>query len=874
MVEQYSNSCNYKNLRLKKKIYLAFDTAKINVLTDDGHALAIWEDTETPLLVSILSISLDEQMSLDERYAFQHQVTFTVNGYANYNYFGGRNVVILEDEEGTFWLINPKFPMKITYNYTLNSSRETTTFTFSIKSNHPLLRLEDFTGEETNDCHYTHCTFKNLRLNEQQYSTKNGNSVQYSNSGFKGIEYLPNSASLSENYDGEIITTSIEFILPMSSYLSSWHYNLLEFAENKYSAIVETTDGSYILSGFLYGLQPSYRLQGENAETDKITVTLTNTGEFIQINDEDNLSYNDSFTWEYTTLNNAYECTGKNTAKYLLQQELNAFSKPTGRYMALSGYENYFPKLNIIGTFQDIVTFACPQCQSSECGIITSLPDEITFNEIGDKKYTIDADSPWSINSSNSGITVSPSNGNAGHFEITVSNTISPFSGDTTARLSLDYCSQSRRRISILVTAPSCLTAGNEFGVSSSEQIFKVPYICPVERVRTELNYSIKNGGVAFNIPANKTTSAITYNIKINDDDITIIQTQMYSRWVADGNACNNLYSYCERQRLYSGRTSTNINTPTEITRLINCSPSVSSKCLENKRWVETTDTYCAGGTKYTVEEEQTTTDGSTWYGTGYKRLGQAMGDSTDCSEPVETWEAVPNDYLCNYGNKYQKLELYLDGVAQAVYKRGMVLEEQSTDCGYVPRALYEQWVEAGPTCDGYNRYGRERLYQSPDGERWRMTNMFRMTDIIEVNSTNCGYSPQFDYRWVETAMPICFGTSSYYAYKKQRAPHNSAIWEDIVPTVLSVDADGTESMVIADEDSPECGYKSPIIPTYKWELVVGYLCDGCQKNEKYQKFVSWDDGDTWSPLNEYIPGQEIEEDSPECGCGEEIQRD
>ena len=449
-MESYLNTCKYRNLKIKG-IYLAFSTAAKNIIIDSGRSFAIWEDEEIPLHINAFDISLEEKETLDERYQFEHSVSFAVKGYANHTYFGGRDTVILEDTDGTFWLINPVFPMKITYNYSLTTSNEETNFTFSTISNHPLLRLEDFSASATTECRYIHNTFQTLEINEQYYSIKDGNSVQYSNDGFKGIEYLKNSATLSENYDGENVTSAIEFILPMSSYLSSWHYNLLEFSENKYAAIITTSDGRYILNGFNNGYQPSFTIAGsDNEKINSITITLANQGEFIQINQANNISYNSGITWNYTARYNAYECTGKNVAKYLLQEELNSFNRPTGRYKALSGYESYFPNLNIVGTFSDISTFACPQCQSYQCKVISNLQNPIVFYDTEDKIYNFDADSPWSATSSNSHITVTPATGLAGNYEIIISNDFDPFVSGETSGTRLTTARHQRQHITLM----------------------------------------------------------------------------------------------------------------------------------------------------------------------------------------------------------------------------------------------------------------------------------------------------------------------------------------------------------------------------------------------------------------------------------------
>lgn len=65
--------------------------------------------------------------------------------------------------------------------------------------------------------------------------------------------------------------------------------------------------------------------------------------------------------------------------------------------------------------------------------------------------------------------------------------------------------------------------------------------------------------------------------------------------------------------------------------------------------------------------------------------------------------------------------------------------------------------------------------------------------------------------------------------------------------------------------DSEDCGYEV----IYKWQVIEGYTCIGCTKYQKTQKFVSYDGGTTWSAVSpaEYGIGDVIEQGSEDCGC-------
>lgn len=65
--------------------------------------------------------------------------------------------------------------------------------------------------------------------------------------------------------------------------------------------------------------------------------------------------------------------------------------------------------------------------------------------------------------------------------------------------------------------------------------------------------------------------------------------------------------------------------------------------------------------------------------------------------------------------------------------------------------------------------------------------------------------------------------------------------------------------------DSADCGYSVQ----YRWQVISGYTCSGCTKFQTTQKFQSTDGGVTWTAVvpSEYGIGQVIEQGSVDCGC-------
>mgnify|MGYP006874767724 CR=1 FL=1 len=95
------------------------------------------------------------------------------------------------------------------------------------------------------------------------------------------MEFLDGTLSITEEFDGNQVNTSIQFAIQLDDYKPSWQYNLLEYQDNRYAAIITTkgADGEFI-SGFEFGLVPSYSIVGGDSQDDIITVTLQGTSTY------------------------------------------------------------------------------------------------------------------------------------------------------------------------------------------------------------------------------------------------------------------------------------------------------------------------------------------------------------------------------------------------------------------------------------------------------------------------------------------------------------------------------------------------------------------------------------------------------------------
>lgn len=1026
-----NNECRYNIDKLEKVVYLISEDDFRNIHIDNGEAY-VDSISATPLSLAVYNISLTDTDEFDERYKFTHTLTFSMRGYANYKYFQSKYYAVVKTVDGVYWLVNPMFPCKVTYTYTLDANGSHTDFTLATISNHPTLRIHGLDHATPYECGYQYCKFDTLRLNEAKYSLRSGNNIKYTNDGFKDVVFNKNSAVFTETFDGNNVSHSLQFNIKFDDYKSSWHYNLLEFMNNKYAAIIKSSCGKYILTGFNFGLQPSFTVTANDEMTmDNIQINLIDShdnGEFIgETYDEIHETKYENSNFVYTVEYDGWECVSENTARYLLKKEIDAFGNSTGRYMCLEGYTDRFTELglNIVGTFEDTETFINPQCHGVSCTAQTSFPNSFVFNTVGCRTYSLVASTNWTLTSSDAHITVNPSSGLANtQYNVEICNTLTPTSSETTSTIQLSYCETNKTYNVSVVKGNPCFTAGQVFDISANAQYVTVPIQCCIQSVsdssNTLTNISIQSTYFKVYVPQNNTGSLRTITLSVSFCDgtigeVIINQVTGFERWVKEDTVCvGNLK--CDIERKYTGTTLSNVNTRTEETRHTNC--VASSECGgSTTRWIDSSDTTCSGGRKYVVQAEQVSTDGGkTWTLTGNKRLGAETADSpAECegqevytkwvvegymcegttkyaaerlytsndntnwiatdtyrrtSTVLETnsivcgyitpstvwtyedWRLVETDYICDDGNKYEKLRRWVsndnvnwtqtdvykrgelieansgdcgfdpsitgncssyidngdticDGydkykylrkyvrncedcdncsaewIATQIYKRGDKIQEHSLDCGYIPSDTYYEWREDSLYCNGYDKYTRYRKYISEDGNNWYKTNIFKLGDSpIETNSTYCGYVPRihYEYQWVESDVTRCVGTTEYYAYKKQRRVSGSSdSWQDVVPTVYSVDGDGTMQLRVKKENSENCGYVPPIEPQYKYELmdIQNYwICDVCPNGSKplfkwnetsdtvcvgrdlyyideYQ--VSYDYGNTWENVSPKI---------------------
>ena len=657
-----SNMCRYTYSKLKKVVYLISKEHAKNVHIDDGEAY-IEGLTQLPLRLNGFSINLNEESSLDERYQFQKTVTLSLHGYVSHRIFDDRYYVILESEDGTYWMVNVDFPSRVTYTFNLSNNVYQTDFTFASLSNFPTLRLNaDFEAVSPECLGLNTYGIQSLKLIERNNTALDteGKTVYTYGDTFKDIEFLGESCSYSSVYDGFNVTDTITFDIAFSAYKSSWHYNLLEFVRNLYSAIIQPKSSSNTFySGFNYGLQPNFTVStsDSNDEGDIITITLREMS-------SNGLTAAMDWGEEHSTATRwvnvrqvgnviCYECVGNGRARYLVQREVLANGSSTGNYRVLQGYESqYADQLNVTGTFNSQELFDDPSCGGDGCIMTTDMPLTVSFNNVGCQQMHINSTCDWHVERPNplSEITVTPSSGTANqNYTVTVCNTVRP-TGTYTETMNF-RSGNSVRVLNVIRTNEKSILTPSTKSIDCRRQdvIFTYNSSCPitVTSIPNGLTYQMTNSQLIVNVPANPNTSSRSFSISVRDcnnqtQTVTISQDKTYERWVdTSGTLCDGTDKYTKQER-WTGTTSSSINTKTGEVRTGTLIESDSPDCSNvSTRWTTSQYFICIDGNKWSFEEEELSYDsGATWTKSGITRpLSMVEADSSFCDESTAEYE-------------------------------------------------------------------------------------------------------------------------------------------------------------------------------------------------------------------------------------------
>lgn len=694
-VSNYITNYRYKIGKLKDFIYVVNDEIfdKIQIVGNGAIVKSSFKLTK----LNGSNVQLKEQQSVNENLRFTKNVQITIDGYFNAQKFlqyKGEPVVIVENQEGTRFLVNPEYTADIEYTFTLNSTQCQTVVEFDNISNLPVLELFDknpsvFDYAEVygGKCKYKLggvkdfqvINFDNVALNRY---TKH--ITIFGDDSFKHVQFNDGTFTLEEKYKDHLYTDSINFDITLDNYKSSWHYDLVKFLDRNYSAIVAPKgldDKFYV--GFNLGLQPSYQIETstEVGQIDNITITLSESslGSLIDLN-RITISESTDKTWvgvksvitSTGTKYDSYECYGDGIARYLVQAEVNAKGDNTGRYKVLDGYADMFPNLNIVGTFSDTITYNEPNCSGINSILTTNIPATI-YMAVGDKNtYKVYSDSDWSVENVSSYITLNSTGYNGGQTnQLTVSlkdDAINHDEGTFTITNG-----NVKKVVTVIILKYTDITRN----ITAEEQVinlnvpFSTQYVAYKDKTYNineisnldGLTFVFNGQRVQIKVPMNDSTeNRKVYELILKSGNssikVTINQDHYYEEWHITSTSeyrCDNGSSYQVLHR-FTGFTADNLQETIEI-KLGDMITQNDRRCANIiSRYSDKGHYTCYDGKKYKLlEEEESYDNGSNWYLTGRIRLGDAdESDTTFCSQERQYKWQLTTKWQCDQSDNAQ----------------------------------------------------------------------------------------------------------------------------------------------------------------------------------------------------------------------------
>ena len=873
-----------------KKVFLQqFEDNVLYHIDDNG--LPICEGIEGTLsAITIANASLTQNSQFDRnRFAFSYNLQFSFlesfdNLHTDFLEDIRKNMyrAFIQTNEGDYFLVNAEYPFTATYDYNWNT--HLCTVNLQSVNNIPTMLCTAFTEQITSvvgdDCGYITNDIPQFEIIETDnvlIGDDNGvitSVTTIGSSTWKTVEPLRDSFSFTHSYDGYNFQDEVQFTIELSDYLSTWHYNLLEFVKNTYAVRFKTNKGHTIISNELF---PSFELSTEES-VNRIRITLRNRSyRSLQRSTVQNDGVNDdkrsagasksrnripASTVEISGLTfPTYECISSTMAKRILFPQIGINGEETGKYYVLEGYEDYFSPISdiIIGSISggtnESMYVTTPACADYGCLFSANLSSRNYMINSSTAFFSIISSCGWEIISKDECLTFSQMSG--GTNELALVDVTSSCEVGKSSHFTIKVGDDEYEYEYIRVNTTSCFIQDSERYITAQAQRLtfqmnvtdvEILEILRNNNATTALTVSINGGILSVDVPeyTDFRGTAIQWQIRlqsaggycevqINQDHpwmIERIEPNMYECYEGD--------KYHVKQG-YSGYTRDTATIPTGIYTFDpddapwernspDCAVETITKWFDSDdyyceprpdhdyiKWSASTETTCSGTSKYNVEYQMVSDDGETWSATSNSRIGE-------------------------------------------------LIETNSPDCGYCPKQT-EMRDSTTTICDGYSLKYVAYQWESRDcGETWQRTSISGYGTTIEAQSTQCGYEPTPSgepiTRWVDTTNTICDDGDLYHIAEQQISYDSGTTW-----TATGKIRQGT----LIEEDSSQCSQESgDTITRYRWREEPTTICDSENLYAIEGEYVSTD-GLLWNPTGNQRRGRLIEEHSQSCAEGEVI---
>lgn len=801
--EEYKKGCGYVLGGLANFIYLIpYDSPdRFSFEVDDGQCKALRLNDKSGILrIDGYGATMRNAESNEGRIRYESQVAINIRERMNEKMFeclrkmaANRYYVVVEDKMGVQYVQSVEFYSEFQYTMSVTdaaNAQNRVELRFLGASNYPTMILTTPIKKSDSEpfisyvCGFERGDVTGLRICESGYVGLNENNhnvvkvITTAQHFFKDVDFLSGTFTYTQTYANGTYEDELVFSIPLSAYKEYWHYNLVEFKDNRYVATFKMGGERRIITGFKEGATCTYVIETSNVVStlNKITITLryiSNEGFYTSTIDDKNLFVSDASEFlmpapDYVAGYATKECQQNGMAQILLVQKYTSTGSAINEYMVLEGYEERFAGLNIVGTYKITDDLGFPlvvewtECSGGQCNTSNTISNPYIFS-----------------------------------------------SGNPTHRFDF-YSSCNYKFIGI----PSWLVASFNDGTVKMELFGALP----------------------------TTSTGTTFYIETADGTRYPVIVQ----YTASGDATGwdvlprETYTTSEAQLVTLGYYGDATSGDLEIT----------AKPLGSLLSEDSIQLVSVGNGQIILSIKENPSDrGSNQIYYVYVRH-KGKDETILCkiyqSSRDEDWR-VTTGYICENGNKYEKLELYIGHKPRGVYKAGNLIESGSRDC---EKYAQYKWVTSDDTiCDGVNEYFLLKEQMSVDGGiTWTDTGETRTGDIKEYQSEKC--DPEH-VTWKNTGEKECDGLNL------------CEIWQKYVDNV-AVELYEDRNCVPSEE---ECSN-----PT-KWEMTEQTQCvdrgDGiCDSWYLLEKYISYDDGATWEATGEYKVSDHIAvEDDYSCNC-------
>lgn len=851
VIDNWRLPCKYHIGNLEDIIYLQSFDDKIEYYIDDAGEPYCSAISGALSSITCESVLLTEESSFDtNRFAFTYELT-AVFREGNDNIYSSVLKLLRENKyrlyvkttDGMYYLINAEYPYSLSYEYVWSNTSHHCTLKFTLNNNIPTMKCTTFPKSFTEliprDCGYFSPRINEFNIIEEKnvlvgYNASELNYTQITTIGsntWKTVEHLDDSFVYTHTYSGGGFSNTIQFDIELSDYLTTFHYNILEFVKNRYVVKFKSSLGNTIIVGDKCGLFPSFSLNTSDTlgSLNRIRITLReNTSKDASFSSVDVVETVDDSKKHGGTSDNRHniptptirvsgltfptiECISPTMAKRILMPQINVNGDETGKYYVLDGYQDYFGAISdlIIGTYDentinnfDVSLYVTTnQCQNDfGCLYSTTLNDRNYLINSSSSFFAIISSCGWQIIQKDACLT------------------FDRLSGDSGVQYVVDY-------------STSCAV-----GVESSFTI-KVgddEYTYIIKKVDTSTCF-INNQNVSIVASA----ATLTFEMSVNANEVAINGVYLDNndtdllKITLIGNtmtvAVPEYTDFSGYRRYFTIRLESNSGG--------NCEVEIIQDHPYKKQVIDLSKYECLDGDKYYVYQ----------YYSGYT---------------LDTIDTPTGEYYVDYDRSPwernspdctdDELIKWFD--AEDVYY-----------CETTPEHNYEKWSASTEyICDGTDKYVKDVKMVSDDGETWSATTDTRMGDLIEHNSADCGFCPKQTEWRDDTAHTICDGVSLRYVAYLWESNDCGETWSAVVP---STSGNGT----VISEDTVDCGGTGCTVTgdsgiQYKWvDNIERTICLSGNSYYVSEQYFSNDCGNSWEKTGSISIGELSESGATEC---------